>query len=223
MLYSFYETFPVIARILILKYRSVYLYLMRNPEVTKQLIVEKAISLFNTQGYRATSLSDITKAAGITKGAIYGNFKNKDEVAEASFEYAIEVVMQEMKERISAAPTAPLKLKAIVNYHEEYIKSPPFSGGCPIINTSVEADDNYPQLRSKAIRSVGIMKTSITKILTRGIREGQIDASVNAEAIGMMIYTSIQGAIVLSKVEGDGQSYGVVKKYLHSLIDSITV
>jgi len=223
MFYCFYETFRVIVRILILKYRSVYLHLMRNPEVTKQLIVEKAISLFNTQGYRATSLSDITKAAGITKGAIYGNFKNKDEVAEASFEYAIEVVMQEMKERISAAPTAPLKLKAIVNYHEEYIKSPPFSGGCPIINTSVEADDNYPQLRSKAIRSVGIMKTSITKILARGIREGQIDASVNAEAIGMMIYTSIQGAIVLSKVEGDGQSYGVVKKYLHSLIDSITV
>lgn len=223
MFYSFYETFRVIVRILILKYRSVYLYRMRNPEVTKQLIVEKAISLFNTQGYRATSLSDITKAAGITKGAIYGNFKNKDEVAEASFEYAIEVVMQELKERISAAATAPLKLKAIVNYHEEYIKSPPFSGGCPIINTSVEADDNYPQLRSKAIRSVGIMKTSITKILTRGIREGQIDASVNAEAIGMMIYTSIQGAIVLSKVEGDGQSYGVIKKYLHSLIDSITV
>ncbi|MEQ8535702.1 MAG: TetR/AcrR family transcriptional regulator, partial [Imperialibacter sp.] len=188
-----------------------------------QLIIEKAISLFNTQGYRATSLSDITKATGITKGAIYGNFKNKDEVAEASFEYAIEVVMQELKERISAAATAPLKLKAIVNYHEEYIKSPPFSGGCPIINTSVEADDNYPQLRSKAIRSVGIMNSSITKILARGIREGQINASVNAEAIGMMIYTSIQGAIVLSKVEGDGQSYGVVKKYLHSLIDSITV
>jgi TetR/AcrR family transcriptional regulator, transcriptional repressor for nem operon len=196
---------------------------MRNPEATKQLIVEKAISLFNTQGYRATSLSDITKATGITKGAIYGNFKNKDEVAEASFEYAIEVVMREMKERIQVCPTAPLKLKAIVNYHEDYIKSPPFSGGCPIINTSVEADDNYPQLRSRAIRSVEIMKTSIAKILNRGIKEGQIDASVNAEQLGLMIYTSIQGAIVLSKVEGNGQSYSVVKKYLNTLIDSITV
>ncbi|MEL6536474.1 MAG: TetR family transcriptional regulator, partial [Bacteroidota bacterium] len=53
---------------------------MRNPTQTKELIITRAMPLFNTKGYTATSISDITNATGITKGAIYGNFQNKDEV-----------------------------------------------------------------------------------------------------------------------------------------------
>ena len=195
---------------------------MRNPEFTRQLIVEKATSLFNTQGYRATSISDITRATGITKGAIYGNFKNKDEVAEASFEYAVEVVMQALGARIKAAPTAPLKLKTILNYYQEYIKNPPIEGGCPIINTSIEADDNYPQLRSRAIRSVAILKDSIRRIIQRGVSEGQLKQDTPVEQFGLLLYASIQGAVMLSRVEGDLDSYKSVQAYLIRLIDSYT-
>jgi AcrR family transcriptional regulator len=196
---------------------------MRNPEATRQLIVEKAISLFNTQGYRATSLSDITTASGLTKGAIYGNFKDKDEVAEASFEYAVEVVTADLRKRIRSAANAPLKLREIVNYYEEYIKHPPIAGGCPIINTCIEADDNYPQLRSRAVESVAVLRDSIVKIIDRGIQEGQIKTGTKSEEIGLLIFTSVQGAIILSRVEGNQHSYRVVKSYLTSMIDSISV
>ena len=116
---------------------------MRNPEQTRNLIISKAISIFNKKGYRATSLSDITKATGMTKGAIYGNFDNKDAVAVASFQYATEKVLDELREQIKNAPTAPLKLKAILSYYDQYIDNPPIEGGCPVINTSVEADDEH--------------------------------------------------------------------------------
>lgn len=192
---------------------------MRNPEITRQRIVRHAISLFNRQGYRATSISDITTATGITKGAIYGNFKNKDEVAEASFEYAVEVVLADLREKIREAPTAPLKLRAIVSYHQEYIKNPPIEGGCPIINTCIEADDNYPQLKARAIRSVAIMKDSIRRIIQRGVTEGQLKKDTPVEQLGMLIYSAIQGAIILSRVEGDLESYNTVQAYLTRLID----
>jgi AcrR family transcriptional regulator len=54
---------------------------MSKAEKTKQFIIEKTASLFNTKGYTSTSLSDITKATGLTKGSIYGNFENRDKVA----------------------------------------------------------------------------------------------------------------------------------------------
>ncbi len=44
---------------------------------TKQFILEKVAPVFNKNGYFGTSMSDITEATGLTKGAIYGNFKNK--------------------------------------------------------------------------------------------------------------------------------------------------
>ena len=98
---------------------------MRNAAETKNLIISRAMSIFNTKGYRATSLSDITKATGITKGAIYGNFENKDAVAVAAFEFAVIKVINELRDRIKKAPTAPLKLKEITSYYENYVLNPP--------------------------------------------------------------------------------------------------
>ena len=53
---------------------------MRSPEVTRERILRQSGKLFNTQGYKATSLSDITEASGLTKGAIYQHFENKEKL-----------------------------------------------------------------------------------------------------------------------------------------------
>lgn len=196
---------------------------MRNPELTKNLIITKAISLFNTKGYRATSLSDITKASGITKGAIYGNFNNKDAVAVAAFEHAVELVLQNLRDKIRSAKTAPLKLKAIAGYYQEYIPNPPIEGGCPIINTAIEADDNHPLLRTKVVRFMAMVKESVTKIIYRGIQEGQIKAGVNAEEFAASFYATIKGAIMISRVEGDLTTFNHVFKHLTKEVDEISV
>ena len=73
----------------------------RDPQHTKQLIIEKALPIFNQKGYNATSISDITSATGITKGAIYGNFKNKDDVALAAFDHGVNIVLKQITERVT--------------------------------------------------------------------------------------------------------------------------
>ena len=60
---------------------------MSKAERTRQFIIEKTAPIFNSKGYAGTSLNDIVDATGLTKGSIYGNFGNKDEVAIAAFEY----------------------------------------------------------------------------------------------------------------------------------------
>lgn len=196
---------------------------MRNAEQTRQLIVTQAMSLFNQKGYRATSLSDITKATGVTKGAIYGNFDNKDAVAVAAFEHAVSVVMDDLRKHIRAAPTAPLKLKAIAQYYQNYVANPPISGGCPVINTAIEADDNYPQLRTKVIRFIAIIKESLTKIVYRGIQEGQVKTDTDAEAFAIWFYACIKGAIIISRVEDDLYSFKQIYKKLEHEIDLISI
>lgn len=195
---------------------------MRNPETTKNLIVSKAISIFNQKGYRATSLSDITKATGMTKGAIYGNFENKDAVAVASFEYAIGRVLDDLRMHIKAAPTAPMKLKAILNYYSKYIENPPIAGGCPVINTSVEADDDHPMLRTRAVGSIAMIKGSLQQIITRGLQEGQIREGVDAHLYASMFYSTISGAILISRVEGNKQSFELIRQGLEMQINAIS-
>ncbi len=195
---------------------------MRNPEQTKQLIIDKALPIFNTKGYNAASLSDITAATGITKGAIYGNFKNKDEVATAAFDHAVEIIITLLSQHVRSKNNAPDKLKAIVDYYAEYVNNPPIPGGCPILNSSIEADDNLPFLRSKVIRTIALMKESLSKIVNRGILEGQIRRGVDAEEMGVFFYATIEGAISLSRIEGDGRSYKHVKNILYRMIEEIS-
>lgn len=194
----------------------------RNPELTKQLIIDKALPIFNTKGYNAASLSDITSATGITKGAIYGNFKNKDEVATAAFERGVEIVTGAIAKRVRQEKTAPDKLMAIVKFYEEYINQPPIPGGCPILNSSIEADDNLPFLKARVIRSIALMKDSITKMINRGIIEGQIKKETDAEEFANFFYSIIEGVISLSRIEGDGRSYKFVKQFVERQIKEIS-
>ena len=61
---------------------------MNKAERTRQYIIEKTAPIFNKKGYAGTSLSDMTGATGLTKGSIYGNFNDKDEVALAAFDHS---------------------------------------------------------------------------------------------------------------------------------------
>jgi TetR/AcrR family transcriptional regulator, transcriptional repressor for nem operon len=196
---------------------------MRNPEITRQLIIDKAMSLFNTQGYRATSISDITQATGTTKGAIYANFSNKEEVAIAAFEYAIEIVLKEVRNCVKAAPDAPRKLEAILSYYGDYIANPPIPGGCPVLNTAVEADDNYPLLRTKVVRLIALLKDSLRHIVHRGIVEKQLKPDLDVEGFVMLFYAAIEGAIMVSRVEGDKESFRDMARYLQLIIDDMKI
>ena len=194
----------------------------RNPEHTRQLIIDKALPIFNTKGYNAASISDITSATGITKGAIYGNFKNKDEVATAAFERGVEIVAGEIAKRVRMKNTAPDKLKAIIDFYEEYLNEPPIPGGCPVLNSSIEADDSLPFLRSKVIRSIALLKDSLTKIINRGILEGQIKREVDAEEFANFFYSTIEGVISVSRIEGDSRSFQLVKRFMEKQIKAIS-
>ncbi len=195
---------------------------MSKSDITRELIIDRSIPIFNTKGYHATSLSDITKATGITKGAIYGNFKNKDEVAASAFDKASNLVMQQLGSRIRAQNTCPLKLKAIIDYYSEYILNPPIEGGCPILNTSVEADDNHDKLRMKVVSKITMIKSDLSKVVYRGIREGQIKSDTNVEQFVSFFYASINGAILLARAEGNHRSYEQTKEILIEMIDKIS-
>ncbi len=65
---------------------------MTKAEQTRAFIIEKTAPLFNKKGFEGTSLSDMTTATGLTKGSIYGNFSNKDEVALEVFDYNLQKI-----------------------------------------------------------------------------------------------------------------------------------
>ena len=190
-------------------------------ERTRQLIVEQAAGLFNQKGYAGTSMDDILKATGLSKGGIYGNFKSKEDIAIAAFEHAVAVVTQRVRQLTRQYDSVLDKLKASVLFYQENIFSPPIEGGCPIQNMAIEADDSNPVLHEKVLHALQEWQRRIIYILTLGIERGEVKKEVDPTAFAILFIGTLEGGILLARVYRDRKYFDVMATQLMRLIEDI--
>lgn len=190
-------------------------------EKTRQFIIEKTAPVFNTKGYAGTSLSDLTKATGLTKGSIYGNFQNKDEVALASFDYNFSRVNNYLKNKILASENAIERLLAYPQVYRDFLKIPFLQPGCPILNTSTEADDTHPLLKEKAAGALAFWKKSLENQVKRGIERKEVKSNTDHVEVAVIIMSLIEGSIMQAKVTGKSTELRIAMNYLQRYIISL--
>ena len=196
---------------------------MRNPEVTRETILKESAILFNTQGYKATSISNITDATGLTKGAIYRHFASKDALEIQTLEHLSMLMNEHLRDRIKKQPTAGKKLRTVFHFFKSYISDPPFEGGCPLLNAAVEADDAHPDLRMAALKILNGLRASVISIIEKGIYYKQIKKGIDKEMYTTLIIASLEGGIMMSKLQGNDDDLKRVVKYLEKQIEEIEI
>ena len=175
---------------------------MRKADDTRRYIIEKVAPVFNMHGYAGTSMSQLTDAIGLTKGALYGNFKNKDEIALAALEYNISRISSEIADTIKPIKNTCDRLVAFAQYYKDAYDTVSQRGGCPILNAAVDSDNSELPLRDVVIRSLEGWMNSISTIIKKGIKSGEIKEGVNPDAVATYFVSLIEGGIMLSKVTG---------------------
>lgn len=187
---------------------------------TTQYIVETAAPIFNKKGFGNTSLTDITQATGLTKGAIYGNFKNKEELALAVFNYNVRYVLNEINAILNTIDSPLAKLKAISRFYRGYYQQYKHLGGCPILNVSVNSHYNNPALFERAKYIIQKLTASVTNIIETGIQQGEINPNIIPDAYGNLLFSMIEGAIFTSVIIQDGKPLSDMMNHVDVLIDT---
>jgi TetR/AcrR family transcriptional repressor of nem operon len=194
---------------------------MSKAEKTRQFIIEKTAPIFNTKGYAGTSLNDMTASTGLTKGSIYGNFTNKDEVALAAFDYNLQQVGNIISDEMNKKESIQDKLLVYVTVYSNCLKQTFPTGGCPILNTAVEADDTHPELRKKAMSAILSWKHKITTLIEKGIENKEFNAAIDSEEIALTIIAMIEGGTMLAKLTGKYDHRKSVMKSVERLIKGL--
>ena len=171
-------------------------------ERTRQFIIEKAAPIFNKKGIAGTSLSDLTKATGLTKGSIYGNFKDKDEVAVCVFQYNVNNLVSYLTRAMDKENTSINKLLAIPKAYRRLYKTMIAYGGCPILNTAAEADDTHQVLCRLTVEAIETMKKTIFTLIETGKQSGEINPDTDTNKTAEIIICLIEGGSLLSKTTG---------------------
>lgn len=172
-------------------------------ELTKQYILETVSPIFNKNGYAATSLKDITDATALTKGAIYGNFKNKEELAIAAFKYNVKSLMKKISKHLKLNDSPIQKLYLITDFYRNYYDYSKTLGGCPVLNIGVDANNQNTLLLQKVKQVIEKIQDQVATIIENGIEAGEISTTINAMQYAKRLDTMIQGAVFMTYTMDD--------------------
>ncbi|HMR44942.1 MAG TPA: TetR family transcriptional regulator [Saprospiraceae bacterium] len=194
---------------------------MTKSEKTRRMILEKAAALFNQKGIAGTSMNDIMEATGLTKGGLYGNFESKDKIAEAAFDYAVESVWREVSVRTKLIEHTLDKLKAVVYFYKERVFTPPVEGGCPIMNTAVEADNNHPALQKKVKEALDFWRYKIKISLEKGKEKGEVKPEIDSEEFATLFIATLEGGILLARSYNQIEPFNITSRHLINMIEQL--
>lgn len=194
---------------------------MRDSETTKAKIINASSTLFNTKGYKATSISDITKATALTKGAIYRHYQDKSALEQESLKFMCNKLIRDLQSIIKGKKTTQSKLLGITMYFSEYLHKPPFVGGCPLMNAAIESDDTDPRLKSVTMEILMVLHSSIVKIIENGKKHQEVDISIDSYSFASVMISVLEGGVMLLKITNDPQHFKSVIRFLEREIKNL--
>lgn len=187
-------------------------------ERTTAYIIETVAPIFNRQGYVGTSMSDLTEATGLTKGALYGNFENKDALALSAFQYNSTKLLDTLDEVLSKEGTSMEKMHRLINFYRTYDIYTHTMGGCPVLNTGVDSQYNHRILGAATRETARIIEGKIALVLEEGVNRGEMKLPVPPLQFAKQFFTMIMGAIAMATIMSDRKYLYNTMAYLEVLI-----
>lgn len=191
---------------------------MGKGEETRQEIIRKAAPIFNQRGYDGAALSDLMKATGLEKGGIYRHFESKEQLAAEAFDYAWREVREARAHDLEHIPNSVDRLKRLVENFVERRGTIP--GGCPLLNTAVDTDDGNSVLRERARKALSEWRNYIVSIVQAGIKAREIRSGTDARKVATLIISSLEGAIMLCRLERTDGPLRQVRAHLDEYLET---
>jgi TetR/AcrR family transcriptional regulator, transcriptional repressor for nem operon len=195
---------------------------MGKSDTTRQYIIEKTAPVFNKHGFDGATLGLLQEATGLTKGSLYGNFSDKQEIAKAAFRYSMERVREFVGGKVQYQKSAKQKLLALLTFYSDYVFNPPIAGGCPLLNNAVEADDHHTFMKKTVASEIDKTISFISSLLEDGKKNGEFRKDIKCAELATIFFSSIEGAIMVSRVSGSDAAMKSVFRHCKYLLDTIS-
>jgi TetR/AcrR family transcriptional repressor of nem operon len=191
---------------------------MSKGEETRHRIVTEAATLFNQRGFEGGSMSELMKATGLEKGGIYRHFSSKEEVAAEAFDYAWHAALNARMYDLNEVANSVDRLKRFVANFVERRSSVP--GGCPLLNTAIDADDGNPVLRERARKALREWRDLLISIIRAGVERKEIRRGVDANKLATLVISSLEGALMISRLERDREALLSAQSHLERYLEA---
>jgi TetR/AcrR family transcriptional repressor of nem operon len=166
-------------------------------------LLDAAITLIRAQGYAGTSVDDLCRAAGVTKGAFFHHFKSKDDLAVAAARHWSETTGA----LFAAAPyhqhADPLeRVLAYVDFRAALIDGAPTDFTCfagTLVQEAFAANDD---IRAACEASIFGHAATLESDIEMARPKHRASGDWTAKSLALHTQAVLQGAFILAKAQG---------------------
>ncbi len=187
---------------------------------TRAEIVLRSAELMNRQGFAAAPISAVLDATGLQKGGLYRHFESRDALAFEAFDHAVGQVRERLLGAVQSRSDACDQLLAMLAAYAGDDADVPLAGGCPIMNTAIEADHAHPGLRERALAAMSAWHGLLVRIVEAGRRRGEIRAGVDAVQTASMFIAGIEGGVMLTQLYADPAHLQAARRLLEVHVEA---
>ncbi|MBP2316188.1 TetR/AcrR family transcriptional regulator [Azospirillum soli] len=182
-------------------------------------LLEAARDVVRAKGFAATSVDDLCKAAGVTKGAFFHHFENKEALGIAAAAYWAETTSAFFE----GAPYHRLedpfdRLLGYVEFRKSIIDGELAAFTCLVGTMAQEVYESYPAIREACAASIFGHAATLEPDIAAAMKARRIEADWTPASLAAHTQAVLQGAFILAKATGERavalESVDHLKRYL---------
>lgn len=193
----------------------------KKPRRTRDRLLEVAAQLFLEQGYEATGLAAILKAAGVNSGSLYYFFKSKEDLLVAVLDRYLELLHPCVLEPVYSRERDPIKrVFGILEGYREMLEMTECRQGCPIGNLALEMGEKSEPARERIALNFDNWCKAIRQCLTDA---GQrLPEDLDRDQMATFILTVMEGGVMQARthrsIEPFDTSVAMLRDYFERLL-----
>jgi TetR/AcrR family transcriptional repressor of nem operon len=176
----------------------------RDPERTRARLLRAAFEEIYRSGYRGADLDAILAAAGVTKGALYYHFDDKEALGYAVLD---EVMASDLHQKwVQPLRNAKDPIDALVRIvQSESLKREDVRRGCPLLNLSQEMSGLDEGFRRRTAKLFKNWHDAIAEALREGQKRRVVRNDIDANETATFLIATYEGYVVLTKNSQDAR------------------
>jgi AcrR family transcriptional regulator len=182
---------------------------------TRDRLLAAAVEVFVEHGYEGARLQDIARAAGLTTGAVYANFRGKDELLFAAIGGRARAELDAILVEAQGRETREL-LEMLGDQLVHARRQP------PLLIDAIAAARRDEKLAAALRERLAAREEILAAMIERGKREGTLDPSVDTDAFARFGLTLAMGALVLRTLRVEPPPGGAWHELISRLLDAVS-
>lgn len=167
-------------------------------------LLEAARDEIRRRGFAATTVDELCRAAGVTKGAFFHHFESKEALGVAAAEHWASTTSDLFAAAPYHEPADPLeRVLAYIDFRRSLIDGDPAEFTCLVGTMTQEVFDTHPAIREACRASIFGHAATLEPDIAAAIEARGMKPEWTAASLAAHMQAVLQGAFILAKATGD--------------------